>query len=69
MVADVIIDEGGNEIVGVIITRLQPQEEWNINTPACLLKLVWQQLIIMQEFVILPLHIYGRKLEEHKALA
>jgi hypothetical protein len=42
MVADVIINEGGNKIVRVIVTGLQSQKEWNINIPACLLKLVGQ---------------------------
>lgn len=41
VMTDVIIDEGGNEIVRVIITRLHSQEEWNFNFPACLVKLVW----------------------------
>lgn len=49
-----IINEGGDKIVRVIITRLQPQKEWNISNPACLFKLVRQQLIV-QKFVILPL--------------
>ena len=60
MVADVIINEGGNKIVRVIVTGLQSQEEWNINIPACLFKLVGQQLV-MQEFVIFPLHKFGSK--------
>lgn len=65
MVADVIINEGGNKIVRVIITRLQPQKEWNLSICACLFKLVGQQLL-MQKFIILPLHKFGSKLEEDK---
>lgn len=65
MVADVIINEGGNKIVRVIITRLQSQNEWNISIFACLFKLVGQQL--MQKFIILPLHKFGSKLEEFKS--
>ena len=64
MVADVIINECGNEVEGMIITGLQAQYEWNISTLACLLKLVWQQLIV-QEFVILPLHKHDTRLVEH----
>lgn len=40
MVLNVMVNEGGNEIVGMIITRLQPQEKWNLSILACLLKLV-----------------------------
>lgn len=65
MVADVIINEGGNKIVRVIITRLQSQKEWNISFFACLFKLVGQQLL-MQKFIILPLYKFGSKLEEDK---
>lgn len=54
MVADVIIDESSNEKVGVIIPRLQSQQELNVSAPACLLKLVWEQLT-RQEFVVFPL--------------
>lgn len=60
MVADVVINEGGNKIVRVIITRLQSQKEWNISILACLFKLVGQELI-MQEFVINTLHKFGNK--------
>lgn len=56
MVADVIVNEGGNEIIGVIIPRMHAYKKRNIHGSACLLKLVGQQLI-MQEFVIFPLHI------------
>lgn len=59
---DVIINESSNEKVGVIITRLKSQQECNIGTPACLLKLVWEQLI-RQEFVILTLQNHSRRLE------
>jgi len=65
MVADVIINEGGNKIVRVIITRLQSQKEWNISIFACLFELVGQQLV-MQKFIILPLYKFGSKLEEDK---
>ena len=59
MVANVVIDESGNKKVGVIITRLQSQQNWNICTLACLFKLVWQQLI-MQEFIPISLHRQSR---------
>jgi hypothetical protein len=62
MVTDVIINEGGNKIVRVIITRLQSQKEWDISIFACLFKLVGQQL--MQKFIIPPLHKFGSKLED-----
>lgn len=55
MVTNVILYEGGNEIVWVIISLLQPQQKWYIRSPALLFELVRQQLIL-QEFVILTLH-------------
>lgn len=60
-----IVNKGGNKIVRVIITRLQPQKQWNISNPACLFKLVGQQLIV-QKLVILPLHKSSSKLEQDK---
>lgn len=36
MVADVIINEGGNEKVRVVITWMQPHQQWNIVILACI---------------------------------
>ena len=65
MVADVIINEGGNKIVRVIVTRLKSQEQRHIEIPACLFELVRKQLIL-QKLVIFPLK-EPKKIHESKA--
>lgn len=55
MVADMVIDEGRDEVVGVVVTRLQPQKQRNIVLLTGFLEIPRQQLIF-KEFVILPLH-------------
>lgn len=54
MVVDVIVDEGRNEVVGMVIARLHPKHQRGICTLAGILEVVGQQLIV-KELVILSL--------------
>lgn len=61
MVVNVIINKGGDEEVGVIISRLHSQHEWDAHTPASFLEPVRQQLL-MQKLVFVTLHL--RKMDK-----
>ncbi|RZR79129.1 hypothetical protein BHM03_00004755 [Ensete ventricosum] len=54
MVMDVIVDEGRNEVVGMVIARLHPKHQRSICTLAGVLEVVGQQLIV-KELVTLSL--------------
>lgn len=54
MMEDVIVNKGGDKEVGMVITRLQSQKNWDSMFLASFREFVGQQLI-MQKFVIFPL--------------
>ena len=45
MVLDVVLGEGGDEVVGVIVTGLHAESQWMTSLAASCLEVLWLQLI------------------------